>query len=300
MNDPKAEDISIAIPSIKQKFLVDLVNGIDVSRDRIKFQKTRGRLLDRLWDSLTGDSYRRQLEINNEIVKGLDNCFEWLNDLTEELTFTNTALLQVSDSLVHVKSDLSEVALFSADTRERLDRFEKTINSHLSELEAKIREVDLRERARWQMDSLFNSWEAGLFSDLSPAQRCFLVLTELSWGVFSDYCRIDSLAYSDKEQILKDLKNRLVICLAKDVEVSSDSRIDATVWLGNGCNNPSLQYDALSYLGNELDYVGHGFNRYVLNPSVERPTRVPHIMDAGRLVNGMIQERIRDGVLYVS
>ncbi len=300
MNAVLAEEITITLPSLKQKFLVDLVNGIDVSNDLIKVQKARGGFLNRLWDSVIGDSHRRQTQLNEQVVNGLDNCFEWLGDLTEELTFTNTALVQVSDGLARVKSDLTFVACFSADTRERLGQFEATVNCRMADLETMIREVDMRQRAYQQMDSLFMSWRVGDFLGLSAAQRCFLVLTELTWGVFTDYTRIATV--SDREQILKDLKNKLTMNIALDIGVEPDIRIDANVWLENKSDINGLHYEmhnALSFLGNQLSPELHDFNRYILDPSIDRPATVPHIMAAQRLVDGLLQERVRGDQLYV-
>lgn len=292
------DNVTILMPSLKQKFLVDFVNGIDVSRDRIKVQDLRGKLPDRLWDALTGDSYQRQVEINNQIVSGLDSCLEWLSDLTEELTLTNMAVMQVSEGLARVKSNLSEVANFSVDTREQLEQFKQAVDTRLSALQEQLQQVDMNARARAQMDLLFSSWRAGRFNELSPAQRCFLVLTELAWGAFSDYCRIATP--SDKNNILLELQNRLIEILARDINVGPSCYIDANAWFAQIQSNMCVQHEALCYLGNQINPSQQSFNQYALNPSSDRPIKVPYIMTASRLVNGMMQERIKEGVLYVA
>jgi hypothetical protein len=300
MTERISEELLVALPSLKQKFLVDLVNGIDVSRDHIKIQKDRDGFTNRLWDSFTGDAHRRQSQISELVVTGLESCFEWLGELTEQLTFTNTALTQISEGLVRVKLDLANVANFSADTRQQLKYFKDAVDQHMTELEARIREVDMRQRAYQQMDSLFLSWDAGNFSALSLAQRCFLVISELAWGVFADYGRIASPL--DRDQILMDLRNRLIVKIMRDAGLKRDDRVDSQIWLevGQLTSGPALQCrQALQYLGDRLSDSAQGFNWYVVNKGPKRPTKVPYIMDASRLVTGMSNELIRDGQLYV-
>lgn len=300
-----SEELLVALPSLRQKFLVDLVNGIDVSKDQIKVQKDRGGIASRFLDSLTGASHRRQVQINDLVITGLESCFEWLGELTEKLILTNTALIQISEGVGRVKSDLALVANFSADTRQQLEDLQRSTNRRMTELEALIGKVDIRQRAYQQMDSLFTSWEAGNFSALSLAQRCFLVMSELSWGIFADYCREASL--SDREQILMDLRNRLIARIVSDAGLGRHDRVDAQIWLGAmQCNSATaLQYrQALNYLGNGLNYCQQGFNWYVVNmdqnmDQKRRPFKVPYIMDAARLVAGMSNELIKEGQFYV-
>lgn len=295
-----SEEIMVALPSLKQKFLVDLVNGIDVSRDQIKVQKGRGGFTNRLWDSIIGDAHRHQTQINEQVVNGLNSCFEWLGEMTEELTFTNTALVQISDGLSRVKSDLTNFAHFSADTREQFVNFQLTVDSRMAELEATIRQVDMRQRAHQQMDSLFASWEAGNYAELSLAQRCFLILSELAWGVFTDYCRIAPSI--DQEQILKDLRNRLIIHIKRDAGLNWHDRVDSKVWLNREQVPAGLRqeyYQALCFLGDRLSQEQYGFNWYVLNVGLARPAKIPYIMSAPRLIDGMTQELIKDGQLHV-
>jgi hypothetical protein len=293
--------ITYTLPSLEQKFVVDLVNGIDVSRDHIKVQKDRDGLLSRLWDGFTGDAARKQSQINDLVADGLDSCLKWLNDLTESITLSKNALIQVNDGLGIVKRDLATVANYSADTRQQLNRFEEIVDQKFNSLEQMIREVDTRQRAYQQMDWLFNSWQAGVFTQLSLAQRCFLVVSELGWGVFADYCRIASV--SDRNQMLQDLYNRLIIQLKLDSGLNRNDRVDSAVWVGDKLSNEFLIDDyqmAVSYLGNHLHPEKNGFNWFVVNGGSERPSNVPYIMDSTRLVSGITNELIVNGEFYVN
>lgn len=303
MNSALSEELLSGLPSLKQKFLVDLVNGIDVNRDHIRLQKSRDGFVSRLWDAYTGEGHRRQSQINDNVIEGLDSCLTWLNSLTEQLTFTNNALVQVNQGLMRVKTDLAQVAHFAADTQEQLDALEHNVSRHFHELEQQIQDLDMRQRAFQQMDTLFNSWGAGNYAALSIAQRGFLVVSELAWGVFGDYCQRASI--DDREQILLDLRNRLIVRMAQDANVTHESRIDANVWvqcldLSHNPGGLGGQYQqAVAYLGNGINDQ-HPFTRFVLEPGRERPLVVPFLMTAPRLVKGMSNDLLKDGYLYVN
>jgi hypothetical protein len=292
-------EITNALPSLKQKFLVDLVNGIDVNTDQIRVQGNNDGFFSRLWNSYTGDAHRRQHQINENLNKGLDSCLTWLNSLTKEITLTNNALVKVNSGLIKVRNDLSRVAHFAADTRDQLEHLQMVVNSRFTDLELQIRDVDLRQRAHQQMDSLFTSWRAGNYQALSIAERGFLVISELAWGIFGDYCR--KATEADRQQLLMDLRNRLIIEITKDAGVTREQRIDSDKWLQSTVvtNELGQQYrQAVAYLGNQIT-PQQSFTWYVLNNQQERPLTIPFLMDAPRLIKGMSNDLLKEGFLYV-
>ncbi|PHQ83872.1 MAG: hypothetical protein COB58_00325 [Thalassobium sp.] len=292
-------DITLLLPSLKQKFLVELVNGIDVGRDHIRVQKTRDGFVNRLFDSFTGDSHRRQNHVNDLVINGLESSFKWLSNLTEEITLTNKALIQVSHALTKIKQELTCVANFAADTKEQLDNFQCHVDQRFNQVEMKIREVDFRQRAWQQADALFHSWNAGNFVSLSLAQRCFLVITELAWGVFGDYCKIANSR--DCDEILINLRNRMIAQIIQDANITHNTRVDSSIWLEQrqALSEKALQYQqAVSYLGSNISLDQQAFTWYVLNSEAERPICVPYIMDASRLYKGIANDLLNDGYLY--
>jgi len=292
-------EITHALPSLKQKFLVDLVNGIDVNTDRIRVQGDSSGFFSRLWDSFTGDDHRRQHQINENLNKGLDSCLTWLNSLTNEITLTNNALVKVSSGLIKVRNDLARVAHFAADTRDHLEHLQMVVDRRFNDLEMQIRDVDLRQRAHQQMDSLFTSWQAGNYQALSIAERVFLVISELAWGVFGDYCK--KAKETDRQQLLIDLRNRFIIQVSADAGVARDKRVDSNNWLCNGPvrNELASQYlQAVAYLGDQITQE-QPFAWYALNTQKERPLTVPFLMDAPRLIKGMSNDLLKEGYLYV-
>lgn len=294
-------DITDELPSLKQKFLVDLVNGIYISRDHIRVQKDDSDFFARIWNSYTGETHTRQNKINENMVEGLDACLTWLNNLTEQVTFANNALVQVNDGLRKIKRDLACVANFAADTRDKLEGLQLKMDERCIELEARIREVDLRQRAYEQMNSLLASWSAGNYSSLSLGQKCFLVVSELAWGVFGDYCKMANQA--DRALILRTLRDRLVTRVNQDARSAPRSRQICSVWL-QADPQPSelgLEYQrAVAYLGNRVTSSRQPFTHYVLHPNLNHPSRVPHLMNGSRLIKGLENDLLRDGTFYVS
>lgn len=301
MIDKLSSELIDGLPSLKQKFLVDLVNGIDVNRDHVKTQKDHEAFIPRLCAFFTGSDYRRQNQINGNIIEGLESSFKWLNKLTEEMAFSNKSLIEINDGLLRVKNDLSKVATFAADTKEQLNELQHIVDQRFTEFELQIQRVDMRQRAYQQMDSLFVSWSAGNFSALSLAQRCFLVISELSWGKFGDYCQI--AFKQDRESLLKHLRDRLVAQIRQDASVSQDSRISTDFWLQANIAHSNLaeQYQhAVSYLGNNIDAQQQAFTWFVLNTNEKRPEVMPYIMDATRLVKGLSNDLLGEDFVYAN
>ncbi|HEW9976703.1 TPA: hypothetical protein VGT13_003703 [Shewanella algae] len=302
-NERLSEEVLIGLPSLKQKFLVDLVNGIDISKDHIKVQHSRDGFFNRLWDSYSGAGTRRQNQVNELLTASLDSSLRWLTELTKRQAFTNTALGKVNDRLNRLHHEVAEVANFATDTRQILDEFTTDVNLRLSELESMLRESDLRQRAYQQSDTLFNSWVAGRFDAFSPAQRCYLLMTELAWGEFGSYCQI--AGEIDRKALLSDLHNRLVGRLSNDMEkvtaTQHHDRIDSDLWfsLPIVTSLVGTQYhQALSFLGDQLSRERLPFSWYVVNGR-DRPSQVPFLMSSTRLVKGFSNDFIKDERLYV-
>jgi hypothetical protein len=128
-----------------------------------------------------------------------------------------------------------------------------------------------------------------------------MVVTELAWGVFADYCRIASP--HDRDQILLDLRNRLILQIMRDSGLGRHDRVDSRIWLEAEQlkASPLLEYrQAIHYMGSGLSRSEQALSWYVVNTGPERPSNVPYIMDAARLVSGMSNDLIRGGQLYVS
>ncbi|MBE0472304.1 MAG: hypothetical protein IBX55_22695, partial [Methyloprofundus sp.] len=57
-------DLVKAFPALKEKFVVDFANGIDVVNDFSRVQNQRQGFFNRMVDGFTGQSRRRQDQIN--------------------------------------------------------------------------------------------------------------------------------------------------------------------------------------------------------------------------------------------
>ncbi|MCA2492149.1 MULTISPECIES: YjcZ-like family protein, partial [Vibrio] len=65
------------IDCIKDKAIVDLVNGLDVSRDHQKNFDSQS-ISSRLLNGLTGKNHAPQGEINKSLTEGLESTLSWL------------------------------------------------------------------------------------------------------------------------------------------------------------------------------------------------------------------------------
>lgn len=290
------------LPSLKDKFLVDFVNGIDVARDQISVQKGRMSFFNRLSESLTGKARARQQHVNEQLVNGLEGSLRWLNDLTEELTFTNHALKRTTNELASLKNNVATLTNFSADTREMLNSLTSHVSGKFERIEANLRSVDMRQRAFQHIDRLISRWRTGHYNYISVAEHCYAILNELAWGDCGDYLRQCEIQ-SDREEVLQYLKTELVNYVNESAGGSSRKRyVLDNLLKPKEVESITLVEDvhqSLSYLGSCLSLESQPLMFFVSQKNIEVPVSVPLIMSANRLVEKMMDEVTKKGVMYV-
>jgi hypothetical protein len=208
MNSLSAEVVQ-RLPSLKDKFLVDFVNGIDVAKEQVRFQNERRSFFNRLVDGFTGKGQARQQHINEQMLNGLEGCLRWLSEMTEQLTFSNYALEKTTRELTSLKNNVTLLADFSADTREMLNSLAVSINGRLDSLEIRLNDVDMRQRAFQHIDILISQWRAEHLNCLSIAEQCYAIINELAWGDCGDFLR-KCTSHLDRKKLLQYLQTELV------------------------------------------------------------------------------------------
>ncbi len=290
------------LPSLKEKYLVDFVNGIDTAKDQVAVQKSRQPFFNRLTDSINGNSSRRQSHINDQLLNGLEGSFRWLSELTEGLTFTNHALKIVTQDLTGLKEKVAKIANFSADTRELLNNFSSNVEERFSIIDSRVTAVDMRQKAYQQVDSLFSQWRSGQYQQLTIAECCYVVLNELAWGVCGEYLRFIATK-SDKQELLRYLKTEMIVHINEQTKVSSGQRLSGDVYISYRNEGSDLLInefsDAIAYLATEISPENQPFTYFITQKPKERPLEVPYRMNTTRLVDALFDELTKDGALYV-
>ncbi|EEY90337.1 hypothetical protein HMPREF0017_01263 [Acinetobacter lwoffii SH145] len=226
-------ELSEIMPCIADKFVIEIANSIHVSRDHIRVQSTRLNKMSRLVDSFTGASSIRQNQVNDNLAQGLEGAFEWLNALTSELSVGFSALKTVNQKMTEVQNSVTDLAKFSLQTQDLLEKLTENVNYHISDLDQRLSLVEAESRAHRQINLLFKQWKANHFQILSPLERLYTVLERLYWGDFGEYYRN---YHSNPKAIVtvEDLKQTIyfeaIECLQNDMQIESDEYLHPSKW----------------------------------------------------------------------
>ena len=97
------QDLQQQVPIISDKVLVDLVNGIQVNDDLIRFRQNRG-FIGRLFDGVTGSD--RQILIDSNLNVGIKSLHQWILALADNLRISNVALEITQTKLLETRNAL--------------------------------------------------------------------------------------------------------------------------------------------------------------------------------------------------
>ncbi len=78
------QDLQQRVPIVSDKVLVDLVNGIQINDDLIRFRQNRG-FIGRLFDGITGSDRDRQILIDSNLNIGMKSLHQWVLALADNL-----------------------------------------------------------------------------------------------------------------------------------------------------------------------------------------------------------------------
>lgn len=272
------------IDCLKDKAIVDLVNGLDVSRDHQKVLDSQG-FFKRIVNDVSGKNKNRQGELNKALTQGLESTVIWLTELTESVTVSNLAIQAVNTRVDKLSLTLSTLADDYLNTRSQLQRLSDVTFARLSALESDIANLRLEVKAKTQLDIIMSKWAAGSWDNLPIASRCFIALEELRWGSFGDFIR--SCSKKEKSDYLLLLKNKIIDQLACDSGLATKDRIDSNFWI-KAQSQDSLE--AISFLGNWCIEHKHPLTFYFTQEWSERPIYMPNIISPDKLGFYLVDE----------
>lgn len=256
----KTETLINEHPQLKEKALVDFVNGIEVIDDHIRFQeKTNATFFGRIWSDLTGESHLRQNTINQHVNQSLDSISNWLQFLENVQIESDLAIAKVSEKLAETRTGVMRLNAKHNELAKQVEllimTFDK-LENRFDELSAKLEQVDAGRLASQHLDSVFDKWEAGRLNHYPVLIRLHLVFDELYWGDFGNYCRKYNLEKEIK-RLIEQAKNKTLIQLKKDLKESGIDPKQAWTWqewLSNEIESLNSDYrELLAYLTNDAN-----------------------------------------------
>jgi hypothetical protein len=160
------EELQRRVPAVGDKALIDLVNGIQVSKDLIRYRKNRG-FFGQLIDTLDGSDRKRQLLLDGNLIAGQEALHQWVLELSDSLSISQVALEVTQQSLLEARDairrqkqrlQMQEEALLALS--QGLDRLAQQVGTRLNELEARVRKLEVRVAANEDLDRIVTAWAA--------------------------------------------------------------------------------------------------------------------------------------------
>lgn len=276
---------------IPEKFIVDFANGIDISRDHLRVQRERDGFFKRCFDGFTGNTARRQTEINASLANAVEGSLTWLTELSRGLAHSNYAIMRVNDRVTELMSHVTILANYSHTTRQQLNDLAQELDERLFILNKEVVDLDYKQKVIICLDQVFYKWTAGHFNAYSPAGRCYAAIEELRWGAFGDYCC--NHKGSERNNFLEQAVNRATTLLAKDAEIAINSRLsvyDNWLKLPHSKDQNRDWHDALTYIADDFEIESAPLVTTITQKLPTRLGSVPILANALRLAETMVDE----------
>lgn len=206
-------DLQRRIPVVGDKALVDLVNGLDVSRDIIRYRKGKS-FLRRLTDKLGGKDEKLQSLIDTNLVVGQAALHQWTLELCDSLRISQVALQATQESLLETRNAIrrQHERLKIQESRiqalyQHLEQLSAQMHDRFNQLEERINRVELRVAAKDDFDRIFTAWTSEqTYRKLPWAIQVTLLIRE----VFSSTVMAYELKSGDTMLFRELLINRIV------------------------------------------------------------------------------------------
>ena len=197
------------IPVVGDKALINLVNGLSVSKDMLRYRKSRG-FFGKLFDKFDGSNEKRRLILDGNLIAGQESLQDWVLELCDSLSISQVALTETQRSLLEVRNAVrllkSQQSILQA-LGFQLESLAKQFGDRIDKLEAKVRQLEIRVAAKEDIDSIFAAWESEQTYQNLPWLIQIVLLTQ---EVFSSSVSLYELQMDDREKYRQLLTNKIV------------------------------------------------------------------------------------------
>lgn len=201
------------VPVIGDKALIDLINGVQVSRDVIRYRKNRG-FLGQILDTVNGSNHQRQILLDGNLIAGQETLYLWVLEVTDSLRISQVGLQVTQQSLLETRQAVRQIKqrLVGQEKEvnkliEGLSQLHKQLNVKFQDLEKRIHNLEVRVSANEDLDHIFTAWTAGqTYTKLPWAIQVALVAKE----VFSSAVLTYELETGDTTRFRPLLVNKIL------------------------------------------------------------------------------------------
>lgn len=174
------------IPVIGDKALIDLINGVQVSRDIIRYRKNRS-FLGQILETVNGSNHQRQILLDGNLIAGQETLYQWVLEVTDSLRVSQVGLQVTQQSLLETRQAVRQIKqrLVGQEKEfnqliQSLSELHKQLNVKFQDLEKRIHNLEVRVTANEDLERIFTAWTAGqTYTKLPWAIQIALVAKEV-------------------------------------------------------------------------------------------------------------------------
>jgi hypothetical protein len=159
--------ICARIPAVSDRLLIDLVNGVQVSEEQLRYRRRQG-VASRLLACLSGDARKRALLFDGNVVAGFECLIAWIEELTARERSAESALVVTQRSLLEARAALRRHARQLAGLAGDLSALERSlgalaeqVGARLDEIDTRIGRLELRAAADDDLERALARWAGG-------------------------------------------------------------------------------------------------------------------------------------------
>lgn len=219
MGDEKMENVLLPaelledIPQLREKTVVDVVNGLEVVDDQLRWRdEYLGSFLNRLWDNMIGASARRQQSIDRGAQGVLSGMNDWLHALQAAQAESDIALARVAERLSETRQGVMKLQARHRELRDEVKTLDGRLEAHIGSTEAalsKLHEELALGRAYDAVARAKERWLHKRYDGLPPLLRTVLAANELYWGRFGAFLRLSGSDGKDVDELIGHARDAL-------------------------------------------------------------------------------------------
>jgi len=200
------EDIINKHNYISDKLILDVINGVkNVAKDLNNTSKAKEKGLGRVWDNISGDTKKRQNQINENLIQGLNATTEWLKDHNRHISRIDERISIIANEIEHTQD---EIYKFYGDYKVLKEAFNER-NIYVQE---QIHNIDIRDRAYNQINREISKFKANEYEKFDLPIQIYVLLDNLKSGYGGIYYDNESNPQEKNEfyrYISNEIKNSL-------------------------------------------------------------------------------------------
>jgi len=295
--DIQVESLLNEHPQLKEKAIVDFINGIEVNNDHIRVaEKNNEKFFGRVWSELTGETQSRQNTINQHTNEALNSISQWLQFIQHHQVESDLAIAKVADKLAETRAGVMRLYAKHQQLAQQVENliveFDR-LDSKFNDLTLKLQQVDAGRLAKQHLDAVFDKWEAGRLNRYPEMIRLYFVFDELYWGEFGNYCRQYKIEHEVK-RLVQQVKDKALIQMNQDRNSFNPPLNKTMAWQKNlftEVQNLSHDYQqTLAYLSDnthaELTPMLWAVNRIAIGKNdLESCKNIPIILNIENTIN---------------